>query len=315
MKVKELLEDIKNNEKYNKLDELSFIRKIYIEIGKNKTFDVKYYFGNTKTQKKIYNLARKRAEVEKRLDEREIICYSLARQCEYIFKKLGYNCTVTHEPKELEHVFNILTLNDGRRIKLDLQSDLEFIQTGRRTRNFGTADDEYILLSKIPEEEIAKADKNIGYPNEDGEYTDETINTIINNLKGLPLAERVSKFINNEQINEISKDMGYMQKYAFFYKMLSSLAENEIWNKLFIFPCEIKQKEYTSCIYVNDKIPKTYLYSNKHNMFLRVDISKINALQEEGLKLGISGNENGVKFLKRVIREQKRKQEDPEESL
>ena len=30
MKVKELLEDIKNNEKYNKLDELSFIKKIYI---------------------------------------------------------------------------------------------------------------------------------------------------------------------------------------------------------------------------------------------------------------------------------------------
>lgn len=52
MKVKELLEDIKNNEKYNKLDELSFIRKIYIEIGKNKTFDVKYYFGNTKLKRK-----------------------------------------------------------------------------------------------------------------------------------------------------------------------------------------------------------------------------------------------------------------------
>lgn len=50
-------------------------------------------------------------------------------------------------------------------------------------------------------------------------------------------------------------------------------------------------------------------------MFIRVDICKINALQEEGLKLGISGNENGVKLLKRVIREQKRKQEDPEESL
>lgn len=52
MKVKELLEDIKSNEEYKKLDELSFIRKIYIEIGKNKTFDVKYYFGNTETQKK-----------------------------------------------------------------------------------------------------------------------------------------------------------------------------------------------------------------------------------------------------------------------
>lgn len=65
MKVKELLEDIKSNEEYKKLDELSFIRKIYIEIGRNKTFDVKYYFGNTETQKKIYNLARRRTEVEK----------------------------------------------------------------------------------------------------------------------------------------------------------------------------------------------------------------------------------------------------------
>lgn len=233
MKVKELLEDIKSNEEYKKLDELSFIRKIYIEIGRNKTFDVKYYFGNTETQKKIYNLARRRTEVEKRLDEREIICYSLARQCEYIFKNLGYSCTVTHEPKELEHVFNILTLKDGRRIKLDLQSDLEFIQTGRKTRYFGTSDNEYVLLDELPEKEIIEADRNIGYPNKEVEYSDETINSIINNLKGLPLTERVSSFISNNEINEISKDMGYMQKYSFFYKMLSSLAENEIWKKAF----------------------------------------------------------------------------------
>lgn len=315
MKVKELLEDIKSNEKYKKLDELSFIRKIYIEIGRNKTFDVKYYFGNTETQKKIYNLARRRTEVEKRLDEREIICYSLARQCEYIFKNLGYSCTVTHEPKELEHVFNILTLKDGRRIKLDLQSDLEFIQTGRKTRYFGTSDNEYVLLDELPEKEIIEADRNIGYPNKEVEYSDETINSIINNLKGLPLTERVSSFISNNEINEISKDMGYMQKYSFFYKMLSSLSENEIWKKLFIFPCEIKPEEYTSCIFVNDKQPKTYLYSNKHNMFLGVDIGKIATLQEEGLKLGIRGNENGVKLLKRVIREQNRKQENSEQSL
>ncbi len=206
MKVKELLEDIKSNEEYKKLDELSFIRKIYIEIGRNKTFDVKYYFGNTETQKKIYNLARRRTEVEKRLDEREIICYSLARQCEYIFKNLGYSCTVTHEPKELEHVFNILTLKDGRRIKLDLQSDLEFIQTGRKTRYFGTSDNEYVLLDELPEKEIIEADRNIGYPNKEVEYSDETINSIINNLKGLPLTERVSSFISNNEINEISKE-------------------------------------------------------------------------------------------------------------
>ena len=249
------------------------------------------------------------------MDEREIICYSLARQCEYIFKNLGYSCTVTHEPKELEHVFNILTLKDGRRIKLDLQSDLEFIQTGRKTRYFGTSDNEYVLLDELPEKEIIEADRYIGYPNKEVEYSDETINSIINNLKGLPLTERVSSFISNNEINEISKDMGYMQKYSFFYKMLSSLAENEIWKKLFIFPCEIKPEEYTSCIFVNDKQPKTYLYSNKHNMFLGVDIGKIATLQEEGLKLGIRGNVNGVNLLKIVIRDQNRKQEYSEQSL
>ena len=50
MKVKELLREIQTNPEYQELDELSFIRKIYIEIGKNKTFDVRYYFVNTATQ-------------------------------------------------------------------------------------------------------------------------------------------------------------------------------------------------------------------------------------------------------------------------
>ena len=313
MKVKELLREIQTNPEYQELDELSFIRKIYIEIGKNKTFDVRYYFGNTATQKQIYRLAKKRTGVEDRLDDREIICYSLARQCEYIFKKLGYSCTVTHEPKELEHVFNILTLKNGDRIKLDLQADLEFIQTRRRTRHFGTTDDEYVLLTEVPTEELERVDRNIGYTSETGEYTDEVINSVISNLSDLPLAERVTSFINDEDIIKISADMGYMQQYSFYYKMLTSLAENEIWKKLYIFPCKMSQ--YTSCIFIREQEPTVFLYSNKHNKFLSVDIDKIPDLQEEGLKLGVRGTENGVKLLKRAITERKRKLEDSEQSL
>lgn len=315
MKVKELLREIQTNPEYQELDELSFIRKIYIEIGKNKTFDVRYYFGNTATQKQIYRLAKKRTGVEDRLDDREIICYSLARQCEYIFKKLGYSCTVTHEPKELEHVFNILTLKNGDRIKLDLQADLEFIQTRRRTRHFGTTDDEYVLLTEVPTEELERVDRNIGYTSETGEYTDEVINSVISNLSDLPLAERVTSFINDEDIIKISADMGYMQQYSFYYKMLTSLAENEIWKKLYIFPCKMSQEEYTSCIFIREQEPTVFLYSNKHNKLLSVDIDKIPDLQEEGLKLGVRGTENGVKLLKRAITERKRKLEDSEQSL
>lgn len=315
MKVKELLHEFQTNSEYQELDELSFIRKAYIEIGKNKTFDVRYYFGNTATQKQIYRLAKKRAGVEDRLDDREIICYSLARQCEYIFKKLGYNCTVTHEPKELDHVFNILTLKNGDRIKLDLQSDLEFIQTGRRTRHFGVTDDEYVLLTEIPAEKLEIVDRNIGYTNENGNYTDEVISSVISRLSGLPLTERVSKFITDEDIMKITGDMGYMQYYSFYYKMLTSLAENEIWKKLYIFPCKKSEVDYTSCIFIKEKEPTVFLYSNKHNRFLKVAIEKIPDLQEEGLILGVRGRENGVKLLKKAVLETKRKLEDSEQSL
>lgn len=315
MKVKELLHEFQTNPEYQELDELSFIRKIYIEIGKNKTFDVRYYFGNTATQKQIYRLAKKGTGVEDRLEDREIICYSLARQCEYIFKKLGYNCTVTHEPKELEHVFNILTLKNGDRIKLDLQADLEFIQTGRRTRHFGTTDDEYVLLTEVPTEEVERADRNIGYTSETGEYTDEVISSIIADLSGLPLKDKVTKFIGDENIINISADMGYMQQYSFYYKMLTSLAENEIWKKLYIFPCKVSQEEYTSCIFIREQDPTVFLYSNKHNRFLNVDIERIPDLQEEGLRLGVRGTENGVKLLRRAITERKRKLDDSEQSL
>lgn len=315
MKVKELLHEFQTNPEYQKLDELSFIRKIYIEIGKNKTFDVRYYFGNTATQRQIYRLAKRRDGVEGRIDDREIICYSLARQCEYIFKKLGYNCTVTHELKELEHVFNVLTLKNGDTIKLDLQSDLEFIQTGRRTRHFGETDDEYGFLTEIPEEELERVDRNIGYTSENGEYTDEVIDSVITKLSGMPLAERVSKFINDEDIINISKDMGYMQQYSFYYKMLTSLAEKEIWKKFFIFPCKMSQDEYTSCIFIIGQDPTVFLYSNKHKRFLGVDIEKIPDLQEEGLKLGVRGTEKGVKLLKRAIIARKRQSEDLDKSL
>ena len=212
-------------------------------------------------------------------------------------------------------MFNILTLKNGDRIKLDLQADLEFIQTRRRTRHFGTTDDEYVLLTEVPTEELERVDRNIGYTSETREYTDEVINSVISNLSDLPLAERVTSFINDEDIIKISADMGYMQQYSFYYKMLTSLAENEIWKKLYIFPCKMSQEEYTSCIFIREQEPTVFLYSNKHNKFLSVDIDKIPDLQEEGLKLGVRGTENGVKLLKRAITERKRKLEDSEQSL
>ena len=315
MKVKELLHKIEENPEYKDLDELSLIRKVYIEIGRNRTFDTKYYFGNTAMQKKIYKLAMPKIGIEQKADKSEIICYTLARQCEYIFNKLGYRCIVTCGLKPLDHVFNILTLKNGDRIKLDLQSDLEFIQTGRRTRAFGASDKNHILLKEISSEEVERADRNIGYPNKSGKYTDEVIYSAITGLSGLPLTERIERFVKNEDIINLSKNMGYVQQYSFYHKMLNRIAENEFSKKLFIIPCKTNKGEYTSCIFVKDKDEKVYLYSNKHARFLNVAIEKLPMLQEEGLTLGIRGKENGLKLLRKTINNRRKKLEDSEQSL
>ena len=99
------------------------------------------------------------------------------------------------------------------------------------------------------------------------------------------------------------------------YGIINDKNENEIWKKLYIFPCKVSQEEYTSCIFIREQDPTVFLYSNKHNRFLNVDIERIPDLQEEGLRLGVRGTENGVKLLRRAITERKRKLDDSEQSL
>lgn len=301
MKIKELLKKVKEDPEYTSLDELSMIKKAYIEIGLNRTFSPVYYFGNTKTMQQIYNLSRKTIITADKADERTIICYSLARQCQFFFTELGYECDIEHT--EDTHVFNSLRLHNGKIIKLDLQKDLEYIQTGRKTRFFGTADYDKTWFYVIPEDIQMQIDKKIGYPTKDGKYNDDKLEEIEKSIVGMKISDKMEKLLNNPDIIEMTKDAQFMQKYAFFYKMIDKNFEGNMWQKVYIIPCEMRDA-FTSIIYIKDKSYKqAFIYSEKNKRYMKVALEKIPELEEQGLKLGIQGKEFGVKLLKREIKE------------
>ena len=77
MNKKEIIEKLKNNmPKFTGTEEEIEVKTalyIYMELGKIKSFDEKYYFGNSETRRKIYDLAEKQEEnIEQTVSKRKL---------------------------------------------------------------------------------------------------------------------------------------------------------------------------------------------------------------------------------------------------
>ena len=116
------------------------------------------------------------------------------------------------------------------------------------------------------------------------------------------IPDKMEKLLSNSDIIGMTKDTQFMQKYAFFYKMIDKNFEGNMWQKVFLIPCKMKD-DYTSIIYVKDKSYKqAFIYSEKNKRYMKVALEKIPELEEQGLKIGIQGKEFGVKLLKSEIK-------------
>lgn len=108
------------------------IRYLYIELGKMVSFDERYWKGNSKMQKKIYR-GSFRKKIEDLRTDRRIICVSLSVMFQELLTEIGVYASLNQPDPEDPHINN-LVLCDGKRYVMDLQRDLEYIQTNRRTR-------------------------------------------------------------------------------------------------------------------------------------------------------------------------------------
>ena len=135
MKKQEFIQSIKEKLP-NNLSELEIAKYIYIQLGKQKAFDEKYFFGNSKTRKKIYKLAEQnKIDSEQASKNKKIICVSLSYLYRDILREFGINSVIA---EEMEHKYPIIVLKNGKRIRADLQLDLYNIHTKSKTKYFGT---------------------------------------------------------------------------------------------------------------------------------------------------------------------------------
>lgn len=295
-------------------DDIRVLKHLYISLGRDKVFDPKYYFGNEGTMKKIYMLAeRKRHDKTFGTDTRELICYSLANKFKQLvedeeFSEYGFQCKVTVPINIGDHVSNIIQLRNHVRVEADLQLDCEYIQTGRKTRNFFIID--HSLSQEEKQREMLKIDQDIHYIQEESDYKDHAIERLTQRIKGKELDERIEILVSDPEINQLSDRIGYIEFYQYYKGIMQQIVSpKEFGHQVYLLHC-CKQKDpekrteedYTSCLYVStSKKSNVYLLSRKDMKYKRVDLATIPTLTESGLQIGLKPKENGAKMLRREV--------------
>lgn len=286
---------------------------IYLYLGKRKVFDEQYFLGNRKEKDKIikYN---KKIKLDEIIEKRRVVCYTLSRLYKRlldIFKIDAYNIKTSDEKDN--HICNKINLSDGTSLIVDLQRDLPNIQTHSKTKYFGTEKEYGLETSEcLNDEEIYNLELECGYIKDEQEYMDKRIDELKEKIQDLPPDELLQRVIEDQDINNYQKDIGYIELFSYYSALLNII--NPIYNKKDInyFNCFVKKtdekgkeyKEYTMCIYsIYKNEAKAYLYSNKDKKFMPTSLEKLDELEKNGFYLGSNPDENGVRLLRKYITE------------
>ena len=308
MTIRETIEQLKQNmPEFTGTEEEIEVKKalyIYLELGKIKSFDEKYYFGNHQTMKKIYNLS-KRSErnIEEIAQQKKLICVSLTHLYCNILKEFGISA-VASTPEEGGHIYPIIMTKNGKVIKADLQLDLENIQTKSRLEHF-----EYMNDKDENQKAITELLIEMGYISDEKAYKNEEIEILKEKVKNMNPHEALETIIQDEQLYSGNEEMEGVEVNKFYIKTLKKIVPHFLNKKIYAFNCyrkkENDEKDYTLCVFSEENNIKPYLFSKKERRFLGVDINRLIEFQNEGLVLGALHKESGVNKLKKYMERNK----------
>ena len=242
------------------------------------SFDLNYSFGNSETKRKIYAKSRSKENLDDCMESGIIVCKSLAYICEYILKNLGINIkteSIKQYGDRCAHIYNTITSNDGKEYMIDLQQDLQNIQSHSRTEYFGIHGygknkPEFTLF------ELEQIDKKIGYISPGNYYSNDYLYLLKSDLCHFENFEEKLKFVlENIDIYE-NKDMKYAERKWHHTDLLSKLFNSKEFAKIHFIDCYEefdKSKNYKNCIVsYNKKGPIIYMFSEDENKYCKVDL-------------------------------------------
>lgn len=314
MNRKEMIEKLKENmPDFQGSEEEAEIKKalyIYVELGKLKSFDERYYFGNSQTKRKIYQLAQsQKNRIDEIARERKIICVSLTYLYCSILREFGIEAHASVVDKEDEHMKPIIKTKSGKTFVADLQQDLENIQTRSRLEHFEYRDkerEESTLQSS--QDVITEMLIEMGYINREEDYKNGEIERLQEEVKNQNPHQALQTVLEDELLYRGNEDMESIEVSKFYRGIFRKVMPHYLERKIFVFHCyreqEEKQRDYTLCVFSEEDTIKPYLFSKRDRRFLRIEIQKIRELEEDGLKLGARQKENGVSKLRKYMKKQ-----------
>lgn len=269
------------------LSDLEKARFVYLELGKMVSFNEEYWFGNNKIKNKIYK-SQTKIEDLKDIKNNKIICVSLSNLYNYMMGRIGIKAVQAHDVNDSRHVYSEFEI-DGKRYKADLQKDLHFIQTKRRTWEFGEIDVS-VADSEVNTEEIEKIDAKIGYSYQGEKNFRRLIANIENEIKKVDELDKKMNIILNKisEYEDISK-MEYSEKIWYYYyiiKRMLTLQEKKRECENQLYTEDNDKRKYTCCISVLKRDGEFYrmIYSEKNGKFIPVEDEILIELIEDGLK-------------------------------
>ena len=296
------------------MSELEIIRYVYIDLGRKMNFDLNYTFGNSKERNKIYYKRIDERELNKILEAQTTICKGLAYLLERILKEFGINIKTEKEHDNTrktvgEHVHNVIIPKNGKKYNVDLEDDLEFIQSGAKTQSFGFNEDKEQIIS---DEELRRIDKEKAEYIPQGYYLEDMIWMLKKavNSENINLEDKLKFVLENLNVYTDNVNVEYRERIKYYARMLESVFSEKEMNKIHQIDMFKKTKNGVECNNIivlekNQKEEILFLLSEETKKYKEISMNKIVDMMNCGFKA-----KSGIPGLKKYL--SKCKEEDIE---
>jgi len=266
--------------------ETEMIKYVYLDLGNRFSFDANFIpFGNSKAKQTLYKYhCRNIEDLNECMDKNIAICKSLSYILEYVLKELGVNIKTVIDPddhRKCPHVFNEVIEKSGRKYCIDLQEDMNNIQSHSFTSNFGLESiyDDKLVVTRGEQEEI---DRKIGYINDTNYYQNDYLYLLHSIVDNMDSFEDKIEFILENIDYSSTKNMGYTDRQWHHKKILEEFFNSKEFDyqnntgKIRIIDCykDVDDEgRYLNCIVVLLKDEtRVYVYNIKDYKYCRMSI-------------------------------------------
>lgn len=289
----------------------------YITLGKMKSFDERYFFGNIFTRKKAIDEAKKDIkDIDKVAKKRKIVCITLSHLYKEVLKSLGINSFIDQDNEFDDHINNVIVLKNGKAISADLQLDLYCIHAKMRPRFFKA----FGVNDVLPQEKLDSILVEIGYINSVKAYRDNFIASLKERVSDLSPEEALKIIMESKETYDGMEGIETSEAYKYYAALINEVFDKNNAKKILQFSCARTDEsgneiDYTFCIFPDTGDYRTvtpYIYSVKNGRMLSCDFETLQKLENEGLKLGNFRTKRRVVKLKKYISENERAKEKEE---